>query len=324
MKNFLNDGFVILKDVIPASLAMNLRQNIQDQLVINAQELAIEINQYLYCTGRWSSPSPVVSCIDEEIGFTIQHKLENMLNQKIEMEKSNVICKNSSIRDAVALHQDISYSPNSPYHFSLWLALNDINEQSGPLQFILGSHKWPISPAVDFWSPEIKFNSILEQVRQNQMQIITLKKGDAVMFDSRLWHGSIKSTSGHDRYAYVSRWKIIAQMFPEIPKLQPSFFGMWNCHQITKDILFEQLHLIKSEFATNDNLVELISHWQILIQNNNISESIDQFKVVQDLENVKILHIAANTHHAGDLTGKIYKNLWNSLLRHLQNKSSPS
>jgi hypothetical protein len=320
MKDFLNNGFVILKEVIPSSLARDLRQSIQDQLVINAQELEVSMDDYLYSTGRWASPSQVVSCIDEKINFGIQQELEKLLDQKIKMEKCNVICKNSNIRDAVPLHQDISYSPNSPYHFSLWLALNDVDEQSGALQFIEGSHKWPISPAVDFWSPEVKLNNTLEQKHHKQLQRITLKEGDAVIFDSRLWHGSIKSTSGNDRYAYVSRWEILEQAFPKIPSIQPAFFGMWNCHQITKDILSKEQQFIKPEIAANDNFVELLSQWQNLIQENQILETIDQIKAAQDLENVKILHIAANNHNAGDLTGRIYKNLWNSLLYYLQNK----
>ncbi|MEI6187887.1 MAG: phytanoyl-CoA dioxygenase family protein [Alphaproteobacteria bacterium] len=320
MKDFFHSGFVILKEVIPSSLASNLRQSIQDQLSINAQELEVAMNDYLYCTGRWASPSQVVSCIDEEINFTIQQRLENLLNQKIKMEKCNVICKNSNIRDVVPLHQDISYSPKSPYHFSLWLALNDVDEQSGSLQFIEGSHKWPISPAVDFWSPEVKLNSILEQEHQSQLQRINLKEGDAVIFDSRLWHGSIKSTSGDDRYAYVSRWEMLGQPFPKIPSIQPAFFGMWNCHRITKDILSKRLQFIKPEVVVNENFAELISQWQTLMQENHILEAIDQIKAVQALENVKILHIAANRHNAGDLTGRIYKNLWNSLLCNLQNK----
>lgn len=320
MKDFLNNGFLTLKEVIPSSLAKDLRQSIQDQLVINAQELGVAMDNYLYCTGRWASPSRVVSCIDEKINFSIQQELEELLDQKIKMEKCNVICKNSNIRDAVPLHQDISYSPDSPYHFSLWLALNDVDEQSGALQFIEGSHKWPISPAVDFWSPEVKLSSSLEQEHQKQLQRISLKEGDAVIFDSRLWHGSIKSTSGDDRYAYVSRWEIPEQPFTKIPSIQPAFFGMWNCHQITKDILSRELQFIKPEIVANDDFIELLSQWQTLIEQNKILETIDQIKAAQALENVKILHIAANSHNAGDLTGRIYKNLWDSLLYHLQNK----
>jgi Phytanoyl-CoA dioxygenase (PhyH) len=321
MKDFLNHGFVILKEVIPSALATNLRESIQNQLVINAQELEVAMNDYLYCTGRWASPSHVVSCIDEEINFTIQGRLENLLAKKIKMEKCNVICKNSNIKDAVPLHQDISYSPKSPYHFSLWLALNDVDELSGALQFIEGSHKWPISPAVDFWSPKIKLNSTLEQKYQKQLQRIKIKEGDAVMFDSRLWHGSIKSASGDDRYAYVSRWEILGQAFPEIPSIQPAYFGMWNCHQITNDILKKGLQIINPKIAANDNFIELIEEWQTLMQGNQLFETMDKAQLLKDLENVKILHIAANKHNAGDLTGRIYKNLWNSLLCHLQNKS---
>lgn len=320
MQDFFSNGFIILKDVISSSLVKNLRQSIQEQLVINAQDLEVAMNDYLYCTGRWASPSQVVGRIDKEVDFLIKQRLEILLDRKIKMGKCNVICKNSNIRDAVPLHQDISYSPESPYHFSLWLALNDVDEQSGSLQFIEGSHKWPISPAVDFWSPEVTLNSALEEKHQNQLRRIILKEGDAVMFDSRLWHGSIKSTSGNDRYAYVSRFEIIGQTFPKIPSIQPAFFGMWNCHEITKDILSKRLQDIKPEVVVKDDFAWLISQWQILVQGNHMLEAIDQIKAMRALKNVKILHIAANYHNAGDLTGRIYKDLWNYLLCFLQNQ----
>lgn len=316
MKDFHTNGFIVIKGIISSRQVYNLRKKIKNQIVKNAKELDVTTSDYLYCTGRWASPSKVVDCIEEEVNHTIQYKIAALLGKKVKMEKCNVICKNSNVKDAVPLHQDISYSPKSPYHLSLWLSLNDIDKNSGPLQFIVGSHKWRVSPAVDFWSPEVELNKTLEQKYRDLLQIITLKEGDAVVFDSSLWHGSIESLSGKDRYAYVSRWEILDQPFPDIPAIQPAHFGMWNCYQITDSLLKKGLQTM--DIAANDHLVDVILAWQHLIEDQKLVQHIDRAKVVKDLENVKTLHIASIKHNAGDLTGRIYKNLWYSLLEPLK------
>lgn len=313
MKGFVDIGFVVLRGAFPGVQASNLREKIKQQLNANAKELDVNLDNYLYCTGRWASPSKVVACVDKQFYNIIQEKLENLLGKKIKMGKSNIICKNRNIKDAVSLHQDISYSPASPYHLSFWLALNDIDERAGPLQFIKGSHKWPVLPAVDFWSPQVDVNAQFEQKHKNSLEIITLKAGDAVVFDSRLWHGSIKSISGEDRYAYVTRWEILQQTFPEIPQYKPAHFGMWNCRQMTEEILAKGLFTFSH--VANDNFVDLLTMWQNVLETTpNIFEGINIDKAVRDLNNVKILNIAAERHNAGDLTGRIYKSLWYSLL----------
>ncbi|MDF3047868.1 MAG: hypothetical protein K0R73_986 [Candidatus Midichloriaceae bacterium] len=315
MKEFITNGFIILENVVPPLQAEILKRQIKKQLEIHAQEIGVSLSDYLYCTGRWASPSKVVDDVGKEIDSALHQKLENLLERKVEIEKSNIICKNSYVRDAVPLHQDIAYSPEDPYHFSLWLALNDVCAQSGPLQFITGSHKWGIKPAVDFWSPDNKLDSSLKKKYANRLQTIQLKQGDAVTFDSRLWHGSIKSYKGYDRYAYVSRWKFHGHLFPRIPKIKPCNFGMWNCHQMTNDILWKGLQLLNSNTVEDSNFLELLSTWKnLLMKNPNLIIGIDPKKAWHALECVRILHMATGKYYAGDLTGKIYRNLLTSLL----------
>ncbi|WP_409014043.1 phytanoyl-CoA dioxygenase family protein [Arsenophonus sp.] len=41
----------------------------------------------------------------------------------------------------IPYHQDISYSRDDPYEFSLWLALQDVNLSDGVLEFLPYSQK---------------------------------------------------------------------------------------------------------------------------------------------------------------------------------------
>jgi ectoine hydroxylase-related dioxygenase (phytanoyl-CoA dioxygenase family) len=309
-------GFFILNNVVTQSKAADIILNLKKKIEINAGEINTSSSNYIYCTGRWGSSSNIIKCIDNSLDNIIQIKLEKILKKKIRLQKKNIICKNKDIREAVPLHQDISYSPNSPYHFSLWLALDDVDNETGALQFIPKSHKLPIQSAVDFWSPSYISSKKYNKITKTNTKVIELKKGDAVIFDSRLWHGSLKSLSGKDRHAYVTRWEILDFGFPNIPKIKPEYFGMWNCHDITINILRSSLKNLNSTACDNDDFVTLINKWKNIIQNNDIP-NINKNKADEDLENVSILHKAATKHDAGDLTGKIYKNLWYSLLSHL-------
>jgi hypothetical protein len=313
MKMLDEQGFLVMQEVLCPSAVIALRQNIKKQLQQHAQEIDVPLSAYFYCTGRWASPSRVTQHIDEESNSTLQQKLHSLLGKQIVLQKSNIICKNQSIKEAVPLHQDISYSPNAPYHYSLWLALDDVEARSGALQFILGSHNWPISPAVDFWSPAFHVNKKRQHNYNPLLRQIYLKQGDAVLFDSRLWHGSLKSRNGNDRYAYVTRWIMKDHPFSAIPSIQPAYFGMWNCHHITTTLLKKALPYYSLP-AEDTNFIELIVMWTELIRALPSDMGLDKNKIARDLYHLQILHQAANTHNAGDLTGRIYKNLWYSLL----------
>jgi ectoine hydroxylase-related dioxygenase (phytanoyl-CoA dioxygenase family) len=318
MKILDEQGFFILEKALCPSAVIALRQKIKAQLVINAQEIRVPLSDYLYCTGRWASPSKMTQCVEKESNFILKQKLQSLLGKQIALEKCNIICKNQHIKETVPLHQDISYSPDSPYHYSLWLALNDVDEHAGALQFIVGSHQWPISPAVDFWSPLVNLDKPFKQKYHTQLQKIHLKKGDAVLFDSRLWHGSTKNISGNDRYAYVTRWIIQDRSFPDIPPIQPASFGMWNCHAITQTLLKESLPYYSIPSDEMIDFIELIVMWKKCIKNLPSHFQVNKDKAIRDLHHVQILHQAANKHHAGDLTGRIYRHLWHSLLAPLQ------
>ena len=78
------------------------------------------------------------------------------MGEVCDLVKINVISKTRFASSPVPFHQDIAYSPNTPYQFSAWLALTDAPLQSGPLEVIVGSHRGEIEPAVDFGFLTIK------------------------------------------------------------------------------------------------------------------------------------------------------------------------
>lgn len=321
MSKYVIDGFIIIKNLISADEARTLANAVSRTINKYALELDVTVEQYMYCTGRWAGLSIMTALIPDNLRQRIASKVEQVIQQKVVLEKQNIIAKSSYIKDEVAFHQDISYSYNSPYNLSVWLSLNDVDGSNGPLQVITNSHKWPVESAVDFWSP-----SFIDQIRQqHQSNIIEilLNAGDAIIFDVRLWHGSKLKTSDDDRFAYVTRWSTEQPIHEHIPPPKSADFGMWNCDKLTNDLLRDNIHLI-SDKRTLPSKIDSIKLLELYCDNAHIGRlpaAACKDIVMQDLNNLIILKQACSKHNAGDLAGKIYKNLWNSLLQYLPTKN---
>ena len=223
-----------------------------------------------------------------------------------------------SVDRQIPFHKDIAYSKSDPYHFSLWLSFNDVYNNSAPLQVIRRSHNNPIEPAIDFWSPmydkKYDYNNM-------ESEILTVQAGDAIIFDSRICHGSDKNYSGNDRFAYVTRWKIHGKNFPTIPNIKPLPFGMFNCGDLTDKILRESIKLYNLE-QNYDVLSrdEIIIKWIDFLNNNPDLQAVGLSNSKEDLKKLLILNKACELHDAGNISGLVYKNLWYSILADLNKK----
>ncbi|WP_375326513.1 phytanoyl-CoA dioxygenase family protein [Candidatus Tisiphia endosymbiont of Nemotelus uliginosus] len=311
-------GFLIIKNMIPVELVVQSLSNIKNKVSELSQELDVSIFDYLNCTGRWGISSQITKTVPQILNKIIQNYLETLLQCQILAKKANVICKTADLIDAVPFHQDISYSFNDPYHFSVWLALNNVSSTSGALQIIKDSHNWVIEPLVDFWQPY--FIDKYANWRHDKIEILPITAGDAIIFDAKLWHGSGKNLAAKDRFAYVTRWVIPNQSFPCIPKPQAANFGMFNCGVLTESILKEYLlSFNRQPNIEQQNMTELIKTWLTFLTDTSIHE-INTIKAKNDLQQLFILHQASTLHDAGDISGKIYKNLWFSLLTFLNKK----
>jgi hypothetical protein len=318
MNTLEEKGFGIIRNFLSTNEAQECLTLVKYSINKASNELGVTTRDYLGCTGRWATKSPITMSISLMLDDRIREYLENFLRFKITFKKSNVICKTSDITDPIPFHQDISYSTRDPYHFSLWLSLSDVCKDSAPLKIIENSHKNPVEPAIDFWSPYFidKYNIVDKNISS-----LTVNAGDAIIFDSKLWHGSDENYSRKDRFAYVTRWAIEGKGFPEIPEIKPTCFGMFNCGELTNQILKRSLSLLDIKLLEKVvNKETLIGLWiDILTVNSNLW-GINNVLAIKDLKRLNILNKACDLHDAGNISGLVYKNLWDSLLCILNEK----
>jgi ectoine hydroxylase-related dioxygenase (phytanoyl-CoA dioxygenase family) len=312
LDKYNKDGYLMIENLFDYNLTSNLHGLIKTCLHEYANEINTSFGDYVSSTGRWG---PKASLFRKNIFNIMNDKiklyLEDLTGSKISLHKKNVICKNEYVTGSLALHQDISYSYNSPYNFTLWLSLDNIFPDSGEMIVIPRSHKWAIEKAVDFWSPYFKDEKL--EKYPDQLKRIYLKPGDALLFDSTLWHGSVENLKKVSRYAYVTRWLIKDYKFTHIPEPQPLNFGMWNCHEQLKEILRKFYGL-----DIRDN----ISFKALLNKTKELMVQKGDSKAATAIDRLIILHMATELHDAGDLCGTVYRDILPDLFTYIQHTQS--
>lgn len=310
---FQNDGYFVLKNVLSRNIATKLSEQIDTKIDICSQQLACSREDYLSAVSRWVDPSIVTSAVTSQMLESLINTAQSFVNKPVQLKKMNIICKNAHCTGSIAYHQDITYTPQDPYQFSMWIALNDVSVDMAPLEVIPGSHEQPLKAAVDFWSPQYKPDPalLLRTVK------LVVKAGDAVFFDSRLWHGSGENKLLTSRYALVTRWVSEGWKFDQpIPPFEPHFFGMWTSGKMTEDILSKGLDILFNK-STSD-FVKLLDTWMQIIQERSLPFVTNIDTIIESLKRLKILHLAHKHHNGGDATGNIYKILWNTFLSPLE------
>lgn len=100
------------------------------------------------------------------------------------------------------LHQDWSLVDETKYRsVSIWLALCDMSLENGNLQVASQSHIYCAFPRG--MNVPVPFENIRQQMHEQALTNIPLKKGDAVVFEHRLIHASPANNSNELRLAAV-------------------------------------------------------------------------------------------------------------------------
>ena len=105
------------------------------------------------------------------------------------------------------VHADLVHFSARPPHFmcGVWLALEDIRHEAGPLIYYPGSHKWPLilpeeinmpmaskeAPYEHYHVLEKKWEAEIESRGAQPVEFLP-KKGQALIWDANLWHGGAR------------------------------------------------------------------------------------------------------------------------------------
>jgi hypothetical protein len=120
------------------------------------------------------------------------------------------------------LHSDSNHFSSIPERFmcGVWLALEDVHEDAGPLTYAPGSHKWPIISNLmigrrvkDSWteSAQAPFEQVWEALLRatgSRQELLIVRKGQALIWAANLLHGG---SMQHDQS--LTRWSQVTHYY---------------------------------------------------------------------------------------------------------------
>jgi hypothetical protein len=97
------------------------------------------------------------------------------------------------------IHQDwIAVNEEQYPAFSIWVPLQDVDERSGCLIAVPGSHRWASTiRSVNFPSVYVP----LDRIAEKHMRKLSIKAGCAVVYGMNTFHGSMPNLQGKERAA---------------------------------------------------------------------------------------------------------------------------
>jgi ectoine hydroxylase-related dioxygenase (phytanoyl-CoA dioxygenase family) len=130
-----------------------------------------------------------------------------LLDGPVRFWHDQLFCKPAHHGGVVAWHQDYSYWTRTQpmQHLTCWIALDDSTRDNGCVQYIPGSHRWPLLPITGLAGNMDEIQTVLseEQRRQFRPVAIELKAGEATFHHPLMVHGSYENRTGRPRRATV-------------------------------------------------------------------------------------------------------------------------
>src|SRR3954465_4938083 len=96
-------------------------------------------------------------------------------------------------------HQDNAYNKLKDEHYQVWVAVTDMTLENGGLWVQPGSH-------TQLWPHKRLGNHLACAVTPGEETFCDAKKGDLIVFSSKMLHRTKKNSSDSDRWAYVAEY----------------------------------------------------------------------------------------------------------------------
>lgn len=131
-----------------------------------------------------------------------------LLGGSVRFWHDQLFCKPARHGGVVAWHQDYSYwTRTRPMnHLTCWIGLDDATRENGCLQYLPGSHRWPLLPITGLAGDMEAIASVLssEQMKAFEKPVaIELKKGHATFHHPLMVHGSFENSTDGPRRGTV-------------------------------------------------------------------------------------------------------------------------
>ena len=272
-----------------------------------AADVDCTVKEYLKSVSTWNRQHQSVSEIVANVAPQVSAFLEAMLGYNIELIDGKLLMKGEHSPQATHAHQDLTYrwkENDVQYHYSTWIPLTDVGLEQSPLELLPGSHNGEVGAPQDYLKKGF-VDRRLSKEWQDRREVVLVKQGEMIVFDSKVWHASSKWVRQPTRYAVILRWRIPEK--PDMSLMEPTIeprsiynFSDWVEEHLRK--------MIDSESNGNELLVECIT-------NEKIPKSMSAL-----IKRYLVSRLAHEIHGGGSQSGGIYDSLAKGIDGYLENQ----
>ena len=228
IESFNEDGFVVLEKVLDADTVEAARTRFP-KLFSGEFETGIIPDEWNWREGRdspdltrqicngWKSDRVIAGIV---LRSDLAHACASLRNWPgARINQDNVIWKPPGTRP-LGFHQDDSYQRwiEPTEMMTCWITLDDTRADQGTIEYVRGSHHWPLSPPIaQFHGPEDPLADVRPAADLAGADIdvvpIEVPAGSAVIHHGRTWHGSRANRGQAPRRSVVAHCMSSAARF---------------------------------------------------------------------------------------------------------------
>ena len=234
VEQFHRDGFLVVENLLPSDLVSRLASRFE-RLFSGEFETGTYPDEWHWnphlgkpgaagqMTGVWKCDRTLASVmLSAKIGW-IAATLEGWSGARL---LSDDIWQKPPGAQETTLHQDSMYFT---YHTPetcvvCWLALSHAIPGGSTIEYVKGSHRWPLSKTVpEFHTPSKSYRWEMEQaasqagIANPEVLQLTLKPGDCAFHHGRMWHGS-----GKNIMPDLVRQSLVLSYIPAMARFKPA------------------------------------------------------------------------------------------------------
>jgi ectoine hydroxylase-related dioxygenase (phytanoyl-CoA dioxygenase family) len=225
VESFHRDGFVIVEEGLVSDRALDLLQERYERLFDREYETGIAPDEVNWVRGRdpedrtrqicngWRADNVVAAQVLHERTGRLAGQLSGWSGVRILQD--NVLWKPPGTK-AIGFHQDASYAGYlvPPVMLTCWLSLHETTADAGPVEYVRGSHTWPVTPPErsQFHAPEdwlAPARAASPDGEDLDVVPVVVKPGGGAFHHGLCWHGSAPNTN-----ASVARMALVSHMIP--------------------------------------------------------------------------------------------------------------
>ncbi len=201
-ETFHRDGYVVIGPLVTPAELDTLRQAFDELTAGYAARIDVPHDEYLDVVSQLTNVWPDHPAFAHQVHHPVAQAIARRLIgcERLQLFHDHLIIKPPHGGDAIPWHRDYPNWPLSqPRALSCWLALDDVAVSSGAMRFLPGSHRDPLTPAVDFMNDSTTWGS-----REAEVRAVQVPAGWAIFHHNLVWHMSPRNETEVWRRAYIS------------------------------------------------------------------------------------------------------------------------